>query len=244
MVFSVSGFSGIAFLFLMSIYLFAVFRGVVRKQLSQEHPLTSSPSYLLFYDSCPFWGTLAGLISAGPIDAGSALELANLAAEGALAMTFLIWIIGDPLLGLLENLLPASAAARRERLALEKENRRRREENRRRLLEQINLSEQTEQEQWLQQMLPLADKLIASLRQGAPLEQLRQVAAEIGAAAWQKGGVKGMHYLLALINRLLSEQKLSPLPHLAFWWDGIGKWRKPALKEALAQLVQGQSRPF
>lgn len=233
-IFSVGGFSGIAFLLLVSVYLFAIFRGVVRKQLSQEHPFTSSGFYLLFYDSTPFLGTLAGLISAQAVVAAGVLEWLSLAAEGALTMTFLVWIIGDPLLGLVETLLPSCAAARRERLAAEAENRRRRQENRQRLLEQIQLSRQTEQEQWSQQLQPLAEKILTSLQQNATRDRVRHQAIELGACAWQQGGVKCMQHLLSLVNRLAREKGM-PLPPLAFWWDGIGNWRRPSLKEALAQ---------
>ncbi len=234
-VFSVSGFSGVAFLFLLSVYLFAVFRGVTRKQLFQEHPLTSSGFYLVFYDACPFLGTIAGLISAGAISASAPLELLSLAAEGSLVMTFLVWILGDPFLGLFETFLPASTAARRERLLIEKENRRQREENRRRLLEQIRSLEQNAQTEWTPSLLPLAEKLITAIQEGTPGERLRQQAVEIGAYAWQKGQTTCMQHLLGLINRLLQEKGLSPLPHLAFWWDGIGNWRKPDFKESFAQ---------
>ncbi|MEJ5259598.1 MAG: hypothetical protein WHS88_05350 [Anaerohalosphaeraceae bacterium] len=234
-IFSVSGFSGIAFLLLTSVYLFAVFRGVVRKQLTSEHPWTSSAFYLLFYDASPFLGTLAGLISAGPISASSVSEWLSLAAEGTLIMTFLVWIVGDPLLGLIEALLPACAAARRERLAAEAHMRLQREENRRRLLEQIQVSQRLEQEQWEQELLPLAQRLLRALEQNLPGPQLRQEAVEIGACAWQKGGVNCMRHLLRLVNRLLAEKGMPPLPHPAFWWDGIGTWRKPSLKEVFTQ---------
>ncbi|HOQ04329.1 MAG TPA: hypothetical protein PKY88_03855 [Anaerohalosphaeraceae bacterium] len=233
LVFSVSGFSGIAFLLLMSVYLFALFRGVTRKQLIKEHPLTSSGFYLLFYDVCPLLGTLAGLVSAGAAASTVPLEWLSFAAEGALAMTFLVWIVGDPLLGLIETFLPACAAARRERLTAESQMRMQREENRRRLLEQVRLSCQTEQARWEQELLPMAQRLLAALEQTNPGLHLRQESIEIGAYAWQKGGVNCMQILLRLVNRLLQEKGMSPLPHLAFWWDGIGTWRKPSLSESL-----------
>ncbi|HOL89725.1 MAG TPA: hypothetical protein PK965_10960, partial [Anaerohalosphaeraceae bacterium] len=200
-IFSVSGFSGIAFLFSTSIYLFAVFRGVVRKQLAEEHPLTSSGIYLLFYDSCPILGSLAGLISAEAI-AAAPLEWFSLAAEGSLIMTFLIWILGDPLLGLAEGLLPSCAAARRARLAAETETRRRRQENRQRLLEQIRWAQQAKQKQWSRQLLPLAERILASMQQKVPRDRLRRESVEIGAQAWQQGGTQCMQHLLVLVSQL------------------------------------------
>lgn len=234
LVFSVSGFSGIAFLLLMSVYLFALFRGVTRKQLIKEHPLTSSGFYLLFYDACPLLGTLAGLISAGAAASTALLEWLSFAAEGALAMTFLVWIVGDPLLGLVETFLPACAAARRERLAAEAEDRRRRQEDRRRLLEQACLSYQSEQEKWRRQLLPLAEKFLAALQENLPQDRLRQEANEIGAYAWQKGGLNGMHHFLLLVNQIAQKKEIT-MPPLAFWWEGIGNWRRPSLKDALTK---------
>jgi hypothetical protein len=229
-IFSVSGFSGIAFLFFISIYLFAVFRGVVRKQLAQEHPLTSSDVYLLFYDSCPLIGTLAGLISAGTMTAAGLQEWFSLAAEGALTMTFLVWIFGDPLLGLAEMLIPSCAAARRERLAAEAENRRLRQEQRQRLLEQIRLSQESEQEQWNQDLLPLAERILTAFQKKSSRNFLYRESIEIGAKAWQKGGAACMEHLLKLVLRLAAEKGM-PRPPLAFWWGGIGNWKSPSWKE-------------
>ena len=136
-VFSLSGFSGVAFFLLMSIYLFAIFRGVTRKQLSLEHPLTTSPVYFFFYDMCPLLGTLAGFVTILTVAFMSAVEKAGIIAEGTLGMTFLIWIIGDPVISLTEGVLPSSVKYRRDRLALEKEKKENRDKEKQELLEQM-----------------------------------------------------------------------------------------------------------
>ncbi len=42
LIFSLSGYSAVLTFVLVSIYLFAVYRGVVRSRIEQEYPLTSS----------------------------------------------------------------------------------------------------------------------------------------------------------------------------------------------------------
>lgn len=234
-VFSLSGYSGVALFLLLSIYLFAIFRGVTRKQMSREHPLTTSPVYIFFYDLCPLLGTLAGLASIYTISAINPLEKISIVAEGTLAMTFLIWIFGDPLISLAEGALPSSTALRRQRLAVEKENKKKREKEKQSLLETIRLSEQNAKEQWNQLLLPLADELTDKLGIDLPNHELRQKAIEFGAHAWQLGGITCMQHLLKLINQQLQTKNRSPNIHLAFWWDGIGKWRKPSLKKVFAE---------
>ncbi len=238
-VFSLGGFSSVAFFFLLSIYLFAIFRGVTRKQMAREHPLTTSPVYIVFYDLCPFLGALAGLISLGMMPFISPLEIVSITTEGALAMTFLVWILGDPFISLAEGALPASAALRRQRLALENQVREKREEEKHRLLEQIRSSDLTLQKQWNQALLPLAGELTDHLTCAQTCGEIRPKAIEFGSRAWQLGGVACMQHLLRLVNQQLQQKKRSPNVHLAFWWDGIGKWRKPALSEVFSAVQTG-----
>jgi len=232
-VFSLSGFSGVAFFFLLSIYLFAIFRGVTRKQMAREHPLTTSPAYILFYDLCPFIGALAGLISLGLLSILSPLEILSITAEGTLAMTFVVWILSDPFISAAEGLLPASVAAKRERLAMENQARQQKEEEKQHLLEQIRSFDKKAKEQWNHLLLPLSRELTDHLTAKLPVqEQIRQKAIEFGTKAWQLGGIACMQYLLRLINQQLQERQQEPSLHVAFLWDGIGKWRKPPLREA------------
>lgn len=114
-VFSLSGFSVPALVMLVALYLFAVFRGAGRaRHVEQEHPLTSSDCYLGFYVSTPLLGGLAAVLgSAGaPMD-----RLLFSVALGTLGTTFLVWILVDPAVGMIEMLLPASRRHRAERSA-------------------------------------------------------------------------------------------------------------------------------
>ena len=70
-VFSLSGYGVLIVLLLISLYLFAIFRGVARSQKTEiEHPLTTTIYYSVFYDISPFLGLLAGGLGAivgGPV---------------------------------------------------------------------------------------------------------------------------------------------------------------------------------
>jgi hypothetical protein len=62
-IFSLSGPSALIILLLVSLYLFAVFRGAGASQkIELEHPLTSTDYYMMFYVVAPFLGALAGCL--------------------------------------------------------------------------------------------------------------------------------------------------------------------------------------
>lgn len=114
-IFSLSGPSALAIVLLVSLYLFAFFRGADgARYIEIEHPLTSCNCYLGFYVSTPFLGGLAALLaSTGPSDAANLLCSVSM---GTLATTFFVWIVIDPAAGAVEMLLPASRRHRAERL--------------------------------------------------------------------------------------------------------------------------------
>jgi len=115
LVFPLSGHSVLMMTFLVSLYLFAWFRGTDGARYNRmEHPLTSSDSYLGFYVSTPLLGGLAALLAMA--DGQSAQRVLFLVAIGTLGTTFLVWIVIDPALGVLEQLLPASRRHRAQRL--------------------------------------------------------------------------------------------------------------------------------
>lgn len=78
-----------------------------------EHPLTSANCYLGFYVSAPLLGGLAAVMGAGS-DWESERSLDSVAL-GTRGTTFFVWIVLDPLIGLVEMLLPASRRRREER---------------------------------------------------------------------------------------------------------------------------------
>lgn len=115
-IFSLSGPSALVIVLLVSLYLFAFFRGADgARYIEIEHPLTSCNCYLGFYVSTPFLGGLAALLaSTGPSDVANLLCTVSM---GTLSMTSLVWIVIDPAAGAIEMLLPASRRHRGERLA-------------------------------------------------------------------------------------------------------------------------------
>lgn len=235
-VFSVSGFSGILFFMLLTIYLFAFFRGVIRTQTALEHPLTTSYTYILFYDLCPFLGSLAGLASLLNVPDISASERLSTVAEGTLTMTFLVWIILDPIIGSIELLIPECAAHRRQRLAEAQELKLKRKAERQRLLQEAMEYEKINQAKWEQTYEPMADKLAALLSSPNPHHpEVRRAVVATGAQAWRLGGVNGMQFLQKMVRQKLAAQgHVGDWDMLAFWWDGIGTWRKPPLQKAFA----------
>ena len=168
-IFSLSGYSVVLVFLLISIYLFAVFRGVVRSQKTDiEHPLSNSIYYLVFYDVSPFLGMLAGL--ACVFDESSTAHHLNTIAFGSLATTFLVWIIVDPAIGLFEMLLPASREHRTQRLAEARVLRQRRRIESEQLLAELQHAVELNQQKWSGLIEPMAEKLaelIASFQPGS-----------------------------------------------------------------------------
>jgi hypothetical protein len=114
LVFSLSGYSTAVIFLVVSLYLFAFFRGAGRGSYVEiEHPLTSAGCYVAFYVLAPLLGgLLAAMQTAGTLETGRFLFSI---ARDTLATTFVVWIVVDPLLGAAEALLPASRKHRAER---------------------------------------------------------------------------------------------------------------------------------
>ncbi|MDH4240305.1 MAG: hypothetical protein OEW48_12150, partial [Phycisphaerae bacterium] len=107
-IFSVSGHSTLLVLLLVSVYSFALFRGIGRSQtIEAEHPLTSTNCYMMFYIVAPVLGSLAGCV--GMIGVNAIKQFLLGVALGTLGTTFLVWVIVDPVTALLEMMLPAAS---------------------------------------------------------------------------------------------------------------------------------------
>ncbi len=231
-VFSLSGHSALIVFLLVSIYLFAIYRGIGGIQIiAKEHPLTSTNYYMAFYVAAPFLGGLAGCF--GMIGAGSAGHFRLSVALGTLGTTFLVWVVVDPATGMLEALVPASRRHRSERLARIAAEREMKRRNRDRLLAEISRKEKADRIHWEGLLKPQAEKLadLLATDRGA-FKQAEQEAVSIGAHAWQIGGLGCMRQLrnMALI---ISEQKDKHKPvidYISLWWDGIGTWRNPSMQ--------------
>lgn len=224
---SLSSYSApIAFL-LISLYLFAIHRGVSRNQRLQiEHPLTTSVYYMLFYDTSPFLGILVGVFGAV-----CSIEMAQcllVIATGCLWATFLVWIIVDPAVGLIEMLLPSSQKHRWQRLAQSKFMREKERLAKLALLAEIQTEQQNKEATWRQILKPKAEKLAALMTDSNTSDANRLVeVVDLGLNAWQIGGLSCMrllHLMTMEIYKIKWQQPIA-VDYIAIWWNGIGSWR-------------------
>jgi hypothetical protein len=211
----------------ISLYLFAIFRGISSSQkLQAEHPITKTDQYAFFYAVTPFLGGLAGLL--GMLGTETIKQYISGITLGTLATTFMVWVIVDPILGLLEMLHPESRKHYIQRQAQAKIIKEKKQKERERLLAEISARKNTNHQQWQQILKPQAEKLASLLLvETDDFKQAEMEAAGIGADAWQMGGLSCMRELrdMALdISRRNNENK-EVIDYITFWWDGIGGWR-------------------
>jgi len=249
--FSLSGYGVLIVLLLISLYLFAIFRGISSSQKVRiEHPLTSTSYYAVFYVITPLLGGLAGCL--GMIGISTVGQFVLGIALGTLGTTFLVWVIIDPLAGLLEMLvLPVSRKHCAERLALAKALRQSGQRNREHLLTEVLAKAETEQDHWREVLKPKAEKLAGllttveapHLRVGngnhtrecvevrIDFRQVEREAVSIGVNAWQIGGLACMQELrdMAIAIARQRNRNESVVDYVGAWWDGIGSWREPSL---------------
>jgi hypothetical protein len=224
--------SALVIFLLVSLYLFALFRGVGRVQhIEVEHPLTMAPHYMAFYVAAPLLGGLAGIL--GMLGAGATAKFLLGVAYGTLGTTFAVWIIVDPVAGLLEMFLPASRKHRAERLAQVEAQRKTRQERRERLLAEAVAREEQERQRWQQRLRPQAERL-ATLLSGeisGPSPDVEQEVVDIGARAWRRGGITCMRQLreMAMVTCQQRQRDRRPVDYISYWWDGIGDWRRPSV---------------
>ena len=228
-IFSLSGYSAVFVFLLVSLYLFALFRGVSRdQQIEPEHPLTCSDYYMMLYAAGPLLGGIAGCLSS--IGLGDGAEFIRRMALGTFVATFVVWVILDPGLALVEGLLPASRGHRAARLAREEAERRDREAKRQQVLTGVLEAEQTHRRIWEQALAPYAQELSVLLATDADgFSAARARAIEIGAEAWRLGGIGCMRQLREMTLSLGKGRSANEpvVDYLSYWWDGIGTWRGP-----------------
>ncbi|MHC4149885.1 MAG: hypothetical protein ACYSR5_10420 [Planctomycetota bacterium] len=228
-IFSLSGYSLLIILLLISLYLFALFRGVARSQKTElEHPLTASVYYSVFYDLSPFLGGLSGSLAA--IGVSRVTDYLLVVAYGTFWATFFVWIIVDPLAGMVEMILPSSRAQWRRRLAETRALRERQRLTRQRLLADIEAREQEEYARWDTVLSPYADRLVAlACESGNFGEQREREAVDIGVTAWQIGGSNCMRRLHAMATDRYRANCCEPaaVDYISLCWDGVGSWRSP-----------------
>ena len=232
-IFSLSGHSAIIVFLMVSVYLFAVFRGADRsRKIVQEYPLSSTDYYMFFYGVVPFLGGLAGL--SGVIGMHSATQFFLGISYATLGATFMVWVIIDPLIGIIEILLPASRRHRRERLALVRAKRAEQQRAREQLLADLEIREKTLRGERLAKLKPLSERLLELIRDdGDGYEQKEREAIDIGVKASRIGGLDGMRQLHEMtMEQFRSKQRDMPrVDYITQWWDGIGGWLGQPLSE-------------
>lgn len=230
-IFSLSGHSATLILFLVTLYLFAFFRGIDRgQQIEKEHPFTKATCYTIFYDVSPFLGGFAGYLASIGISRTGELLLAI--ALGTFVTTFLVWIIVDPIIGVIERHLPASKKLRLERLAQVKALRQKQQEEQKRLLAEAEARDQLELSKWQQILQPDAEKLAGLLTaRNINSNQMKNQVVDIGANAWRIGGLKCMRWLHSTAIEICRKDAKNSMigDYISAWWDGIGSWRSPSL---------------
>ncbi len=230
-IFPLAGHSALLIFLLISLYLFAIFRGVGKgKKIELEHPLTSTNYYIVFYLVAPFLGGLASCL--GMIGENRISQFLLGIALGTLGTTFLVWVIVDPLAGLLEMLLPTSRKHRLERLAQAKTQREKRQKNRERLLAEVLAKEEWSRRRLEEVLKPQAEKLAGLLTTDRiDFKQSELEAVDIGVNAWQVGGLSCMRQLrdmaMAICKKKYQDSMI--IDYISTWWDGIGSWRNPSL---------------
>jgi hypothetical protein len=249
LIFSLSGPSALVIFLLISLYLFALYRGMGEtQQIENEHSLTTTGYYMALYVAAPVLGGLAGTL--GMVGVTEPAKFLLGVALGTLGTTFVVWVVVDPIAGMLELLLPASRRHRAERLAQAEAQRRARQEKREHLLTEAFAREERERQQWQQKLEWQAQRLAILLACDAEsFARAEQEAVDIGAEAWHLGGLNCMRQLhdmameasrrpalpAAHLARASSEPRGSngaqqdTSDYLSYWWDGIGDWRKPSL---------------
>jgi hypothetical protein len=226
-VFSLSSYSMLVVVLLIALYMFALFRSMSQNQmLHTEHPLTSSVYYYFFYSISPILGVIVGLF--GWMGEEYMSHWLAVMANGCMWTTFLVWIVVDPLAGLLEMILPSSRKHRQARLSEAKGAKLKEQEERRELFAQIEQAEQREEIAWNTALLSDAEKLAKLLSDvDNNYEKGQAESVDIGLKAWQLGGLNCMKYLHLLTSKILNDRRggMPAVDYLSVWWDGVGNWR-------------------
>ena len=207
------------------VYAFAVARGVVGERDRDEHPFTGYYPYRIFYLILPVLGGVGGgilyLLSEGLIEGllGAAL--------GTVLPACAVWLAIDPLIGIIESLLPRARHSRRLRKQREKERQRERRRRRDDLIEELKaqrVARLKEQEPFLKDHAVRMAALLADT--GGDLRERADAAGLIGLEAWQTGGPQLMKELARRALALLSEPlRQKSVMLLDDWWDTVGDGR-------------------
>lgn len=222
-IFTLSGHSLVLVSFLISIYLFAIYQGVVRKvDSAPEHPLSRTPAYMLLYDIAPVLGALAGCYAMLDVAENSS-QVASMIAMGTFAFTFLFWVIIDPIIEITEMQMPDSKKLRIERLVKAKQTKLLAEQKHRDTIKELIELQAQQRISWQKQLIPAVEQLCGEQDN----KQYNQTIIDLGMEAWQRGGSNCMLEVYDLINSKLKDG--SPKAQIVkMLWNGIGNWKNIA----------------
>lgn len=229
-IFSLTGHTALIGLLLISIYLFAMFRGVSGSPEVKEHPLTSSGYYMLLYVCSPYLGLAAGIIAMAGIGSVSRFLLG--VSLGTFSATFIGWVVVDPLVGLIESVLPASRRLRAQRIEQIRGEKEKIDAARKLVLKQVLKAEDVCRSEWKDELSVHAEKLASLVVFDSKGEDAEAVAASIGVKAWQMGGLtcmKFLHEMAMEACRKHSGNDGSQVDIISLWWDGIGRWQNSSI---------------
>lgn len=230
-IFSLSGHTALMGLLLVSVYLFAMFRGISGSPEVEEHPLTSSGYYMLLYVCSPYLGFAAGIIAMIGVSSFRAILL-NVSL-GTFFSTFAGWVVIDPLVGLIESALPASRRHRAVRVEVVRKEKEKLEAARKLVLEQVLKAEEISRNAWKEELTVHAEELASLSVCGSSVEDAEAVAASIGVKAWQMGGLTCMKFLhemtMDVCRSRADNEGVVVVDKISAWWDGIGRWQNTSI---------------
>lgn len=230
-IFSLSGHTILMGFLLVSIYLFAMFRGVSGSPEVKEHPLTSSGYYILLYVCAPYLGLAAGIIAMFGVTSATSFFVGI--SFGVFFATFVGWVIFDPLIGLVESVLPASRRHRAVRIEEARKEKEKLEAARKLLLEQVLKAEDISRKEWEEELAVDAEELARLSLSASADEDPEAIAASIGVKAWRMGGLvcmKFLHEMTMDACRKLGEKDGGvTVDKVSVWWDGIGRWQNTSI---------------
>lgn len=208
------------------VYGFAAFRGAVGRRTSVEFPLTGSYPYRAYYLVTPvLGGFVCGidyLMAEGLVEGLRGFAL------GTVITTFVVWVLTDPFIGIIESLLPASRRLRAGRRALQLEARERHTRRNRELLSRLREEKQAR----LAVLKPVVerhrDRLVRVLEDSRwDPDAGIEAGASIGFELWRLDGIDCMKEMYSSVMQSCPRSADGyPASHLEYWWDGIGEWRQ------------------
>ena len=232
---SISSYSVVTVLFFVSVYLFAVFRGVHRhNEPDIEHPITCQKVYKILYSFTPFLGFVVGICSQMGLDGKFSLtSWIVVGAMGTFMITIANWVILDPTVAILEGYFPNAHKSRASRLEFQRIERERILQKRQAMLKEMAEKEREEQRQQRTELEGAAEKLSDLILSGLTGTKgaTHPEVVDLGVLAWQKGGVKCMKMLRDLAWDKCREKGIASgiIDEVDYWWDGIGDWRAKSL---------------